>query len=155
MRAALRLLAGVALGAALAAVALLPFAELLLHSGDLETREGRPFLTLEPRFLLGFFLPDYWGRPSGAQIDAFLVARAFYVGALPLMLAAWALLRPSRERLAIGRAGRARARGGGRRAGDQADRDGAAGVRHRLQHAPDRASRRWRSRCSPDGGWTT
>ena len=78
----------VAGAAALAAVALLPFVELLFHSNDLTTREGRAFLTLEPRFLLGFFLPDYWGRPSGAQIDAFLVARAFYVGALPLMLAA-------------------------------------------------------------------
>jgi hypothetical protein len=101
LRAAGRLVLGVLAGAALAAVALLPFAELLLHSNDLTTREGREFLTLEPRFLLGFFLPDYWGRPSGAQIDAFLVARAFYVGALPLMLAAWALLRRSRERLAV------------------------------------------------------
>jgi hypothetical protein len=100
-RGAGRLLGGVVLGGLLAAVFLLPFAELLRHSNDLTTREGRAFLTLEKRFLLGFFLPDYWGRPSGAQIDAFLVARAFYVGALPLMLAAWALLRRTRERMAI------------------------------------------------------
>ena len=39
---------------------------------------------------------------AAPRSPAFLVARAFYVGALPLMLAAWALvLRPTRERVAV------------------------------------------------------
>jgi hypothetical protein len=100
-RGALRLVAGVALGGLLAAVFLLPLAELLLRSGDIQTRADRPFSLVERRFLLGFFLPGYWGIPSGAQSDAFLVGRAFYTGALPLALAAWALLRRTRERWAI------------------------------------------------------
>ncbi len=134
-RAVGRLVIGVVAGAALAAVALLPFVELLFHSNDLTTREGREFLTLEPRFLLGFFLPDYWGQPSGAQIDAFAggarvlrrraAADAGRVGAaVGARASGWRS--PVFAVLAAG--------GGGGRAGGQAGRDAPAGLRHRRQH---------------------
>ena len=96
-----RLVAGLLAGSALAAIAIVPFVELLTHSADLATREQADPLHMDARFLLGYALPEYWGRPSGFQIAGFLVARAFYVGALPLMLAAWAMMRPTRERVAI------------------------------------------------------
>ena len=96
-----RLVAGLLAGSALAAIAIVPFVELLAHSADLATREQADPLHMDARFLLGYALPEYWGRPSGFQIAGFLVARAFYVGALPLMLAAWAMMRPTRERVAI------------------------------------------------------
>jgi Bacterial membrane protein YfhO len=51
-------------------------------------------------------LPEYWGRPSHAPTQAFAFARAYYAGALPLMLAAWALVaNRSRERVAIAAGG--------------------------------------------------
>ena len=74
----------------------MPFVELLAHSADLAAREQADPLHMDARFLLGYALPEYWGRPSGFQIAGFLVARAFYVGALPLMLAAWAVMRGRR-----------------------------------------------------------
>ena len=50
--------------------------------------------------VLGLFLPDYWGRPTQTPIRPLLLERAIYVGALPLMLAAAALiLRPTVERV--------------------------------------------------------
>jgi Bacterial membrane protein YfhO len=91
-------------GAALAALTLVPFAELLLNSADLRDRMGdaidkRP---LERAFALGIFLPDYWGRPTGNPLRLFLLDRALFVGALPLMLAAAALvLRPTLERVCV------------------------------------------------------
>ena len=90
-------------GAALAAVVLLPFLELVLRSADLEQRAGSAVdAKTAPRFLLGFFLYDYWGRSTGTPLELFLLARAFYVGALPLMLGAAALiLRPRLERVAV------------------------------------------------------
>jgi Bacterial membrane protein YfhO len=90
-------------GAALASVVLLPFLELALRSADLEQRAGSAVdAKTAPRFLLGFFLYDYWGRSTGTPLELFLLARAFYVGALPLMLGAAALiLRPRLERVAV------------------------------------------------------
>jgi Bacterial membrane protein YfhO len=91
-------------GAALAAATLVPFTELLLNSADLRDRMGdaidkRP---LERSFALGIFLPDYWGRPTGTPLRLFLLDRALFVGALPLMLAGAALvLRPTLERVCV------------------------------------------------------
>jgi Bacterial membrane protein YfhO len=97
-----RLLAALVAGSALAAVAIAPFAELLARSADLAEREGKLPAELEARFILGFAFPEWWGRPSHAQTAGFMGVRSFYVGALPLMLAAWALVaRPTRERVAI------------------------------------------------------
>jgi hypothetical protein len=97
-------LAGALLGGVLlAAVALLPFAELALRSADLAQRAGTASEGALPRrYLLGIALPDYWGRPTGTPLELFLLARAFYAGALPLMLAGVALVvRPRGERLAF------------------------------------------------------
>jgi hypothetical protein len=97
-----RLLGALLAGSALAAAAIVPFAELLAGSADLAEREGKLPAELEARFLLGFAFPEWWGRPSHAQTAGFMGVRSFYVGALPLMLAAWALVvRPVRERVAI------------------------------------------------------
>ena len=92
-------------GTALAAFVLVPFFELLFNSYDYDLRGSLAVQHVAPAYLLGAFLPDYWGRlPHTAQpfVGTLLVDRTLYMGALPLMLAAVALLRPSRERVAAG-----------------------------------------------------
>jgi hypothetical protein len=108
-RAAAVFAAALAGGAAAAALVLLPFAELLWNSADLRQRAGTSVEShLPPKYGLGIFLPDEYGRPTQTPLELFLLARAFYAGALPLMLAAAALvLRPSRGRLAVAAAGAA------------------------------------------------
>ena len=93
----------VVLGGALAALTLVPFLELVNHSGDLERRaQGGARLVVDRKFLFGILLPDYWGRPTQSPLQGFAVVKAFYVGALPLMLAFVGLLgRPRALRLAI------------------------------------------------------
>ena len=106
LRAIGRLAAALAAGSALAAVALLPFLELLARSGDFENREGKTGGHLPVTALVNYVLPEYWGRPSQAPTQAFAFARAYYAGALPLMLAAWAVVvGRGRERVAIAIAG--------------------------------------------------
>jgi hypothetical protein len=89
-------------GAALAAVTIVPFLELVGHSKDLSNRP-RAGVYMEPKFLLAALLPDYWGRPTQTPLPgSFEVQRASYAGALPLMLAAAALIvRPRLQRVAI------------------------------------------------------
>ena len=106
LRAIGRLAAGLAAGSLLAAIALLPFLELLAHSGDLENRAGRTGGHFPVTAPINYVLPEYWGRPSQAPTQAFAFSRAYYAGALPLMLALWALVsNRSRERVAIAAAG--------------------------------------------------
>ena len=94
--------AGLAGGAALAAVTLVPFAELLWLSADLRERAGESVdVHLPVQDALGLFLSDWWGRPTQTPLRPFLLERALYVGALPLMLAAAALLRPTATRVAV------------------------------------------------------
>ena len=94
--------AGLAGGAALAAVALVPFLELLFRSADMDVRETYWELVLPERYLLGFLLPDYWGRATHAAVGAFAQERALYVGALPLMLAIGAVVaRPTLQRVGL------------------------------------------------------
>lgn len=92
--------AGVA-GGALAALVLLPFGQLLALSADIHQRAGTAADShTKVGYGLGIFLPDEWGRPTQTPLELFLLARAFYAGALPLLLAAAALiLRPARERI--------------------------------------------------------
>jgi hypothetical protein len=110
-RIGLRLLAlgaGALAGAALAAAMLVPFAELLLRSSDLDVRRGASaLLHQQPRTLLGLVLHDYWGHGRTSQLFGYQQQeRAYYVGALPLLLAAAALVvRPRRERVAVAVAG--------------------------------------------------
>jgi hypothetical protein len=98
-------LGGVAAGTALAALVLVPFIELLAHSSDLSNRAGRDPAKTPLRFGLALALPDYWGRPTQLVSQPFIVTRAFYAGALPLMLAVAALLKPTRERVAVAATG--------------------------------------------------
>lgn len=100
-RAAAAFVAAVAAGTALAALILLPFVELLASSADIRQRAGSAAAShTQLRYGLGIFLPDEWGRPTQTPIELFLLARAFYAGALPLLLAATGLiLRPTRTRL--------------------------------------------------------
>jgi hypothetical protein len=90
-----------AFGLALAAVAVLPFLELLSRSADIHQRAGTAQNNSAPfRDALGAFLPDWYGRPTQTPLRLFLLARAWYGGALALMFAAAALLiRPTRGRL--------------------------------------------------------
>jgi hypothetical protein len=95
---------GLVLGTALAAIALIPFVQLLLHSSDLEGRAaGNAMLVQPPRFLVGLFLYDYWGHGhSGLVFGSYLLERAYYVAALPLMLGAAAVVAKLRvERVTV------------------------------------------------------
>jgi hypothetical protein len=106
LRAIGRLAAGLVAGSLLAAIALLPFLELLARSGDFENREGKTGGHFPVTALINYVLPEYWGRPSQAPTQAFAFSRAYYAGALPLMLALWALVGSrSRERVAIAAGG--------------------------------------------------
>jgi membrane protein YfhO len=100
---------GLALGAALAAITLIPFAELLSHSIDIDARTAAASDAHEPaRYLLGIFLHDWWGRGSRVSLEfaSKLEEHAYYVAALPLMLACSAVaLRPRRERIATAAVG--------------------------------------------------
>ncbi|MGI8802517.1 MAG: YfhO family protein [Solirubrobacteraceae bacterium] len=94
-RRGLALLSGaVALGAAAGAVMLVPFAQLASQAPDLARGGGDG---LPGHALLSLLLPDLWGRPeSGFEVPSGPVnyaERTFYVGALPLMLAAAGLYR--------------------------------------------------------------
>ena len=91
-------------GALLAAISLVPLAELILNSGELEERTEADPDRISVRYLAMAFLPDYWGRPTQTllPVTGFINNRAFYAGALPLMLAAAApVLRPALTRVAI------------------------------------------------------
>jgi hypothetical protein len=92
-------------GTALAAITLIPFAELLSHSIDIDARTAAASDAHEPaRYLLGIFLHDWWGRGSRVPLEfaSKLEEHAYYVAALPLMLAASALvLAPRRERIVV------------------------------------------------------
>ncbi len=96
-------------GTALAAITLIPFVELLSHSIDLKARTAAASDAHEPaRYLLGIFLHDWWGRGSRVPLEfaSSLEEHAWYVAALPLMLAVCALvLRPSRERIVVAATG--------------------------------------------------
>jgi hypothetical protein len=98
--AALAALAGsMLLGTALAAVAIIPFVELLAHSSAISQRAGQTAVTPK-KFLLGILLPDYWGRPTQTTLAGFEVQRAFYAGAFTLVLGAVALaVRRSADRV--------------------------------------------------------
>jgi hypothetical protein len=92
--------AGMVGGAALAAVVLVPFLELLLRSNDVAVRQGFSEIALPKKYLLGFALYDYWGRATHTATDAFAQERALYAGALTLVLAAAALIvRPTLQRV--------------------------------------------------------
>ncbi len=96
------LLAGGALGTALAALVLLPFAQLLFGSADIHQRAGQAIHEkVMLQYALGILMPHYWGDPTETPLQLFLLARAVYAGALPLMLSLVALLtRPRGIRLA-------------------------------------------------------
>lgn len=89
-------------GTALAAALLAPFLELLLRSGDIDVRADFAQITLPRHYLLGFTLYEYWGRATQVSIENFTQVRALYAGALPLALAAGAIvMRPSFMRVGV------------------------------------------------------
>src|SRR4051812_17897133 len=65
-------LGAVAAGTALAALVLIPFAELLVNSSDLANRAGREPARTPVRFGLALALPDYWGRPTQLESEPFI-----------------------------------------------------------------------------------
>jgi hypothetical protein len=86
----------IALGAALAGVAIIPFVELLKNSSDLSSRP-RALVHVQPKFFFASLVPGYFDRvPTN-----FLIEDAFYAGVLPLMLAFIALMKAKVERIAI------------------------------------------------------
>jgi hypothetical protein len=102
VRPALVFASALAGGTALAALTLVPFLELVDHSGDLAKRAGAAPASVAAKYALAALLPDYWGRPTQTTFAGFEVTRAFYAGVLPLVLAAAALLlRPRLERIVV------------------------------------------------------
>jgi hypothetical protein len=91
----------VAGGTALAAISLIPLGELLWLSADVHDRAGQSVdVHLQLKEVIGVFMPDYWGRPTETSLRPLLLERAMYVGALPLLLAAVALIvRRNAERI--------------------------------------------------------
>jgi Bacterial membrane protein YfhO len=89
-------------GTAVAAIMLVPFAELLRHSNDLARRKADGQGHWPRKYLGALFLHDYWGRPTQSDIEPFMQIRGWYAGALTLMLTPVALLvRPTVQRVAI------------------------------------------------------
>jgi hypothetical protein len=89
-------------GAALAALALAPFLEFVLHSGDLSRRVSSAAGYWPRKYLGALFLHDYWGRPTQVDLESFMQVRGWYAGAATLMLAAAALiLHRSAERIGV------------------------------------------------------
>src|SRR5262249_25256824 len=89
-------------GAGLAALALIPFAEVLLHSADPARRSSRAAGYWPRRYLGALFLHDYWGRPTQVDLEAFMQVRGWYAGAATLMLASTALIvRRTAQRIAL------------------------------------------------------
>ena len=90
-------------GVAVAAVMLVPFAELLFNSGDLTRRQGEEPGSWPAKYLGALFLHDYWGRATQeSNIEPFMQVRGWYAGALTLMLACSAvILRSTTLRIAI------------------------------------------------------
>ncbi|MGP0050965.1 MAG: hypothetical protein ACLPZR_19280, partial [Solirubrobacteraceae bacterium] len=91
-RAALAFAAGLTVGAGLAALVLAPFAEFLLHSGDLSHRVNAAAGYWPRKYLGALFLHDYWGRPTQVDLESFMQVRGWYAGAATLMLAAAGLI---------------------------------------------------------------
>jgi hypothetical protein len=82
-----------AVGTALAGVALLPFLELLKHSSDL-TERPRSQVHVQANYVFAAFLPKYFP-------GSFVIVTGFYAGALSLMLAVIALFRRQLPRVII------------------------------------------------------
>lgn len=82
-----------ALGAALAAIIILPFLELLHQSSDLTARP-RGAVYVSPKYFFSIFFPNYF--PA-----VFKDLTGFYVGALSLMLAVIAMFRANAQRIAV------------------------------------------------------
>ena len=97
------------IGLALAALVVLPFADLLLRSADIHQRaNSAQNVAANPRLAVPAFFPDWYGRPTQYALNVFELGRAWYGGALALILGAVALvLRPSRGRLVIAALGAA------------------------------------------------
>jgi hypothetical protein len=93
------------LGTALAAIAVIPFVEFLAHSVDVSRRAAEGPHHGPTRYLFGLLLHDYWGRQTRVNLVYPISAmqeRAYYVGALTLMLAVAAVvLRPAVERAVL------------------------------------------------------
>ena len=102
VRKALLFGAALGLGAALAAIMLVPLAELFAHSSDYTRRINTQPGHTEARFLGAFFLSDYWGRPTQTPLVGVVSNRGFYAGGITLMLAVAGLaLRPTATRIAF------------------------------------------------------
>ncbi len=90
------------LGALLAAVTLIPFAELLAMSADTTERGAVAPAKVPAKFLLALFMYGWYGRPTEISLGGLMGEYAFYVGALTLTLVVASLvLRPDCGRVAI------------------------------------------------------
>jgi hypothetical protein len=90
------------IGAMLAAVTLIPFAELLALSADTAERGVAAAVKVPTKFLVGLVMYGWYGRPTEVSLGGLVGEYGFFVGALTLTLVAAALvLRPDRGRVAV------------------------------------------------------
>ena len=102
LRPAVVFIAAMVVGTGLVAAVLVPFSELILHSGDWARRTHTPAGHWPTKYLGALFLHDYWGRPTQTDLVAFMQVRGWYAGAMTLMLAVAALIwRRTALRLAL------------------------------------------------------
>jgi Bacterial membrane protein YfhO len=99
----LAFLASLVAGTLIAAVVIVPFAELLTHSNEYSRRVSAGADHWSARYLGALFLHDYWGRATQqSNVAPFMQVRGWYAGALTLILAPIALLiRPTLTRIGI------------------------------------------------------
>ncbi len=102
VRGALAWVAAALLGTGLAAILIVPFAELIQSSGIVGNRDATPRAASSIQYIVTTVFPDYYGRPTQRPLEGLAVTRSFYLGALSLMLAGLAVVvRPTLERLAF------------------------------------------------------
>lgn len=98
--------AALALGTALAGVAVVPLVEALAQSADVAERGDDEPVQIQAKYVFSVLMHDYWGRTTQAPRSPFSVDRGFYAGLLPLFLAIVALtLRPTAGRVATAAGG--------------------------------------------------
>lgn len=103
LRPALAFVGSMLVGTAIAAVVIVPFAELLAYSSDYGRRLNASGDYWPRKYLGGLFLHDYWGRVTQqSNVVPFEQLRGWYAGAVTLMLAPVALLiRPTLMRWGV------------------------------------------------------
>jgi len=90
-------ISGLAGGALLGAVGLLPAAQFVMQSSRAQGDVGYAgYHSLDPKAAVGVFLPNFWGAVSEGSVWNFRADDAVFLGAVVIALAAYALRKPAK-----------------------------------------------------------